>query len=221
MLYSIIELICRTHMLYSIIELICRTHMLYSIIELICRTHMLYSIIELISRTHMLYSIIELISRTHMLYSIIELISRTHMLYSIIELISRTHMLYSIIELISRTHMLYNIIELGELQLLNSGTKAGCATYLMLRCSHCGVSKSFWSVSGRFGSHNEVESGKQVSKRNATVYASVLGGRLIGVGCESLSLYHACLGIPSCPAGSTFSEVEVDILTAAETLANK
>ena len=111
--------------------------------------------------------------------------------------------------------------QLGELQLLNSGTKAGCAAYLMLRCSHCGVSKSFWSVSGRFGSHIETESGKQVSKRNATVYASVLGGGLIGVGCESLSLYHACLGIPSCPAGSTFSEVEVDILTAAESLANK
>ena len=51
--------------------------------------------------------------------------------------------------------------------------------------------------------------------------ASVLGGRLIGVGCESLSLYHACLGVPSCRAGSTFSDVEVDILTAAESLANK
>ena len=59
--------------------------------------------------------------------------------------------------------------QLGELQLLNRGTKAGCATYLMLRCSHCCVSKSFWSVSGRFGSHIEIESGKQVSKRNATV----------------------------------------------------
>ena len=109
----------------------------------------------------------------------------------------------------------------GELHLFNKGTKAGCATLLLLTCSHCQVSKSFWSVSGRFGSRIEVGSGKHISKRNSTVYASVLGGRLIGVGCERLSLYHACLGIPSCQASSTFSDVEVDILTAAESIANR
>ena len=106
----------------------------------------------------------------------------------------------------------------GELHLFNKGTKAGCATLLLLTCSHCQVSKSFWSVSGRFGSRIEVGSGKHISKRNSTVYASVLGCKLIGVGCDPLSLYHTCLGIPSCPA---FSDVEVNILTAAESIVNR
>ena len=75
-------------------------------------------------------------------------------------------------------------------------------------------------MSGRFGSSIEVGSGKHISKRNSTVYASVLGGRLIGVGYDRLSLYHACLGIPSCPTASTFSKVEVDILAAAESIAS-
>ena len=109
----------------------------------------------------------------------------------------------------------------GDLHLFNKGTKAGCATLLLLSCLHCHVSKSFWSVSGRFGSSIDVGSGKSIPKRNSTVYASVLAGRLIGVGCERLSLYHASLGIPSCPAASTFSDVECDILTAAESIANK
>ena len=87
----------------------------------------------------------------------------------------------------------------GELELYHSGTKSGCATYLTLTCLHCKKSKSFWSVSGRFASKLEVAPGKYVPKKNSTVYASVLGGRLIGVSCERLSLYHACLGIPSCP----------------------
>ena len=65
-----------------------------------------------------------------------------------------------------------------------------------------------------------MEVGKHISKRNSTVYASLLGARLEGVGCERLSMYHTCLGIPSCPTTSTFSELEVEILTAAESIAN-
>ena len=109
----------------------------------------------------------------------------------------------------------------GELELYHSGTKSGCATYFTLTCLQCDNSKSFWSVSGRFASKLEVAPGKYVPKRNSTVYGSVLGGRLIGVSCERLSLYHACLGIPSCPASSTYSEAEAYILQAAEFVATR
>ena len=76
-------------------------------------------------------------------------------------------------------------------------------------------------MSGRFASKLEVAPGKYVPKKNSTVYASVLGGRLVGVSCERLSLYHGCLGIPSCPASSTYSEAEAYILQAAECVATR
>ena len=41
--------------------------------------------------------------------------------------------------------------EVGKLELFDCGTKASCASLLMIRCRKCYISKSFWSVSGKFG----------------------------------------------------------------------
>ena len=85
--------------------------------------------------------------------------------------------------------------EVGKLELFDRGTKASCASLLMIRCKKCYISKSFWSVSGKFGKKklSLPEGDTHISKRNDMVYSSVLGARLVGLGNEKLKLYHASL----------------------------
>ena len=55
--------------------------------------------------------------------------------------------------------------------------------------------------------------------RNDMVYSSILGGRLVVIGLDKLSLYHATLNIPSPP--SHFSSAQRDILVGAEQVARE
>ena len=111
--------------------------------------------------------------------------------------------------------------EVGSLELFDSGQKESCATFLILRCNSCHYSRSFWSVSGTFGKSSVSVSASKIRMRNDMVYSSILGGRLIGIGLEKLSLYHATLNIPSPPSRYIYSSAQRDILVGAEQVARE
>ena len=50
---------------------------------------------------------------------------------------------------------------------------------------------------------------------------SILGGSLVGIGLDKLSLYHAALNIPSPPSRYIFSSAQRDILVGAEQVARE
>ena len=108
----------------------------------------------------------------------------------------------------------------GKLQLLPSEIFAGSATKLSLKCNKCEYQTKFWSVSGAFRSKLILEQ-DSIPKRNETVYASVLAGRLIGVGCKRLRLYHSLLNIPGPMSSRTFSIAQANALIAAEEVARE
>ena len=111
--------------------------------------------------------------------------------------------------------------EVGSLELFDSGKKESCATFLILRCNYCHYSRSFWSVSGTFGKSSLSVSDSKIRMRNDMVYSSILGGRLVGIGLEKLSLYHATLNIPSPPYRNIFTCAQRDILVGAEQVARE
>ena len=97
--------------------------------------------------------------------------------------------------------------QIDKLELFDKGTQAGAAKYLMFRYSSCFETRSFWSVSGKWTKNIQVGE-KMIPKRNDTVYASVLGGRIIGIGENKRRLYHGALNIPHPPIHSTFREIQ-------------
>ena len=104
----------------------------------------------------------------------------------------------------------------GSLQIWDKGIKSCFANFLTLRCDSCGAGEDFWTVSGKFASKIHIND-KNISKRNDTVYQSVLAGRLIGVGRRPLSIYHAMLGLGMPPRH--FDLVQGDLLVALEYVA--
>ena len=111
--------------------------------------------------------------------------------------------------------------EVGSLELFDSGKKESCATFLILRCSYCHYSGSFWSVSSRFDKSSLSVSDSKIRMRNDMVYSSILGGRLVGIGLEKLYLYHATLNIPSPPYRNIFTSAQRDILVGTEQVARE
>ena len=95
--------------------------------------------------------------------------------------------------------------EVGRLQLFDSGKKETYATFLILRCNSCHYSRSFCSVSGTFGKSSLSVSDSKIRMRNDMVYSSIIGGRLVGIGLETLYLYHATLNLPSPPNRNIFT----------------
>ena len=109
--------------------------------------------------------------------------------------------------------------QISKLKLYHrSGVRSGCAMYLIMRFEKCFVSKSFWSVSGKFKSKITVGE-NQLKKRNEMIFSSVLGGRLIGMGWQSLKFYHATLGIPQPCNAEIFIETLKTVAIAAEEIA--
>ena len=53
------------------------------------------------------------------------------------------------------------------------------------------------------------------------VCSSILGGRLVGIGLDKLSPYHAALNIPSPPSRYILSSAQRDILVGAEQVARE
>ena len=110
------------------------------------------------------------------------------------------------------------ICKRGDLKLWDKGTKSGLGNYLTLRCGACGRGEDFWTVSGKFGKKIDI-GGKLVTKRNDSVFQSVLAGRLIGVGRKGLSIYHAMLGLAK--PSIDFNLIQVDLLVAVELVAKQ
>ena len=103
----------------------------------------------------------------------------------------------------------------GRLELIETGTSSGCASYLALKCTVCDSEKKFWTVSNY--SHGKIDlATSQIPKRNSMVFTSVLAGRLMGVGWHKLFLYHSMLNIPGPATSRNFGRVQTDILLAAE-----
>ena len=108
----------------------------------------------------------------------------------------------------------------GEVEVLDTKTSAGCASYLQLRCKNCSYSKYFWSVGDRTIGKLQMSDDKANAKRNDIVYSSVLGGRLIGCGYSKLILYHSILNIPPPMSSSIFVTSQSSVMIAAEAVAN-
>ena len=52
----------------------------------------------------------------------------------------------------------------GQMQIFDTQTRFGCASYLLLTCENCKISKHFWSVHGKF--RQEIQIGaKSIPKR--------------------------------------------------------
>ena len=109
--------------------------------------------------------------------------------------------------------------QLGTLELYQKSFFLSCATQLMFRCKKCFANRTFWSVSGFFKSKIELGD-KTITKRNDMMYASVLGGRLAGIGEPALRIYHAAMDIPPPPTGGSFQAIQQDLLIASEYAAN-
>ena len=109
--------------------------------------------------------------------------------------------------------------QLGSLELYQKSFFLSCATQLMFRCKKCFANRTFWSVSGFFKTKIELGD-KKISIRNDMIYASVLGGRLAGIGEPALRLYHSALNIPPPPVGSSFQHIQQDLVIASEYVAN-
>ena len=108
------------------------------------------------------------------------------------------------------------ICKRGELKIWDKGGRSCFANHLTLRCAECGRGEDFWTVSGKFGKKIDI-GGKLVTKRNDTVYQSVLAGRLIGIGRKGLIIYHAMLGLAQPPID--FNLVQENLLVAVELVA--
>ena len=108
----------------------------------------------------------------------------------------------------------------GKVIIAESSYKAGCASFIELKCNNCNNSRNFWSVGGKFKGKIPVGN-RTITKRNELLYSSILAGRLIGIGFGKIELYHSILSIPSPCAQKTFTEAQHDIMIAAQFIAEK
>ena len=106
----------------------------------------------------------------------------------------------------------------GKYQNSREDYKSGCALYIVMACNLCQFRKSYWTVSGKFKEQILIGD-KQIVKRNAMMYSSILGGRLIGIGHNKLMLYHAAMNLPSPSSKAGFVQAQADLITAANFIA--
>ena len=107
----------------------------------------------------------------------------------------------------------------GQMKIFDTQTRCGCASYLLLTCENCKISKQFWSVHGKFSQEIQIGA-KSIPKRNELIYGAVLGVQPIGIGRTKAALYHASLNIPSPGIRRTFADVQRNIIVAAKEIAN-
>ena len=86
-----------------------------------------------------------------------------------------------------------SVCKVGSLKLLNSGTRSCLGQLIQIVCDRCDFADRMWTLSGK--SYKKISVGDTtVSKRNDSVYGSMLGGRLVGLGRVNLNLYHSVMG---------------------------
>ena len=122
----------------------------------------------------------------------------------------------NVLQCLLSTYAVCKFCKRGNLKIWDRDGKSCFAYYLTLRCDTCGRGEDFWTVSGKFGSKIDIAQ-KKVTKRNDTIYQSVFGGRIIGVGRRALNVYHAMLGLGFPP--HKFNSVREDLLVTIEFIA--
>ena len=92
----------------------------------------------------------------------------------------------------------------------DASTRVTSASCPLIRCGVCVCVnyQTLWSVSGQFG-QSQME------------IAVVLGSRMIGIGYESLKMYHAILDLPAPPNKPKFEKIPRDMIIVAETTARE
>ena len=109
--------------------------------------------------------------------------------------------------------------ERSELDIFeDASTRIPSASCLLIRCDHCQIYQRLWSVSGHFGQpKGTLSAGEGVpAKWNQMEIAVVLGSRMVGIGYESLRMYHAILDIPAPPSKPRFDKILMDMIGVAE-----
>ena len=110
----------------------------------------------------------------------------------------------------------------GELQIFEDVSRVTSESRLMIRCNASFNSKALWSVSGQFG--KDIQStgeGAPQTQWNQMEVAAVLGSRAIGIGYESLRMYHAVLDVQAPPNAMKVEKIITDVLLAAEMVAKQ
>ena len=103
----------------------------------------------------------------------------------------------------------------------DASTRIPSASCLLIRCGYCKTYQTLWSVSGQFGQPKDtLSAGEGVpAKWNQMEIAVVLGSRMVGIGYESLKMYHAILDIPAPPSKPRFDKILMEMISVAETTA--
>ena len=110
----------------------------------------------------------------------------------------------------------------GKLQIFEDASRVTSESRLMIRCNECSNYKPLWSASGQFG--KDIQSageGAPQTQWNQMEVAAVLGSRVIGIGYESLKMYHAVLDVQAPPNALTVEKIITDVLFAAEMVAKQ
>ena len=103
----------------------------------------------------------------------------------------------------------------------DASTRVHSASCLLIRFGHCKTYQTLWSVSGQFGQPKDtLSAGEGVpAKWNQMEIAVVLSSRMVGIGYESLKMYHAILDIPAPPSKPRFDKILMEMIGVAETTA--
>ena len=111
----------------------------------------------------------------------------------------------------------------GELQIFEDASRVTSASCLMIRCNACSNSKALWSVFGQFGPSKDIQSAGEgaMTQWNQMEITAVLGSRVIGIGYESLRMYHAVLDVHAPPNAMKIEKIMTDVLRAAKMVAKQ
>ena len=103
------------------------------------------------------------------------------------------------------------ICQIGSLKILVTGLSYGTASFISIECNNCDSAKGFWS-SGSRGRGTITVGDNSIKTRSQLIYASVLSGRIMGIGWAKLHLYHSFLNVPGPISKRNFTLVQADLL---------
>ena len=112
------------------------------------------------------------------------------------------------------------LCESGKLRIRVTGISHGTDSFLSIDCSNCASDNTFWSSGSRH--RGTLTLGETAIKnRSQLIYASVLAGRIMGIGWAKLHLYHSFMNIPGAISKRSFTLAQADILVLARIVADE
>ena len=87
------------------------------------------------------------------------------------------------------------LCESGKLRIRVTGISHGTASFLSIDCSNCASVNTFWNSGSRLRGTLTLWD-TAIKSRSQLIYASVLAGRIMGIGWAKLHLYHSFMNIP-------------------------